>query len=136
MGFELFDNYGAASRGEATLRASGYLFIPSALLQRHRIKSAEYVEVYYDDKERLVGLKFYENEQKERHAQRKASQEKSGVAVNLLPLLRQWGVDKPTKKSLEVQQEDGLLTVDIGGVLDEDAKENGSDHTGSEPLLE
>ena len=118
MGFEVFTAYGVAARGEATLRASGYLFLSKALLQRIGVEGAdEQLVLLYDKAAAKLGIRRPQ-EGDPTEALRSLSNEPSGAAVNVVPLLKFYGIARPKQKlRLETTYEGGFLVVDMNPAL-------------------
>lgn len=101
MAFKVFEAYGAASRPEATLRASGYLFLSKGILKRAGDEQAKAAQLLFDEDEDKLGIRlvdlFTVNESQSQTV-REMSHEKSGAAVNITPLMRYYRF--PTAKQL------------------------------------
>lgn len=119
MAFQIFTSYGAASRSEATLRASGYLFLPRAMMLGIGADSdTTKVVLLYDAAQSLLAIRLPRFDDFE-NAQRDVSQEKSGTAVNIVPLLKTMKLVRPKKKlSLPVEQQDDMLVVNMTSALE------------------
>ena len=64
-------------------------------------------------------IKFLDEIQKDDKECRKVSREKSGVSLNISPILRFYNINKVTeKKTLPSRMEGELLVVDLSGVKD------------------
>lgn len=117
VAFKIFDAYGAASRPEATLRASGYVFLSKGILKRAGTEDATHAQLMYDDEEDRLGIKLYRKIDAEfEDAVREMSIEKSGASVNILPLIRYYDLADPKKlgkRILPVQFENGLVVIDL-----------------------
>lgn len=126
MAWEVFAAYGAASRHEATLRASGYLFISKAILKRANQEDATHFEMLYDEEHDRLGIKFWNNKVDEDEGKegsvRELMTEKSGVAISLMPLLRYYGITKPSKKyGLAVTfPEEGMIAMSLKPLKEDD----------------
>lgn len=117
MAFKLFDAYGAANRPEATLRASGYLFLSRGILKRGGNEDATHAQLLYDEAEDRLGIKLggdvdvlLDNGFKD------ISREKSGASVNLLPLLRYYRFPEPKamgKRVLPVEFEKEMIVIEL-----------------------
>lgn len=122
MGFKIFTEYGASSRNEATLRVSGYLFISNAILKRLNVDtSGEEIQqgaiLLFDEDSNLLGIKLSEEYDQKQQDQRKLSKEQSGAAINILPLLRFYGFDKPTEKHLlKVDVRENMYVIDLSEI--------------------
>ena len=89
MPFKDFDAYGAASRPEATLRASGYLFLSKGIMKRARCEGATLSKLMFDEENDVLGISLYSDfDTSPSESIREATVEKSGISVNLTPLLR------------------------------------------------
>lgn len=124
MSWEVFSAYGAASRHEATLRASGYLFISKAILKRAGVEDATHYEILYDEEHDRLGIRLYNNEvdTETEGSVRELMTEKSGVAISMLPLLRYYGIMKPSKKyGLPVSfPEEGMIAMSLKQLKEDD----------------
>lgn len=122
MPFKVFDAYGAASRPEATLRASGYLFVSKGIMKRARSERATFAQLMYDESEQKLGIRLYDEfDVPGDGSAPKVSVEASGVAVNILPLLRYYGLPEPKvtgKRVLPVSFEDQVIVIDLKQVKD------------------
>jgi len=122
MAFEIFKEYGASSRSEATLRTSGYLFLSNAILKRQNIDTSgdeikEGAILLFDEENNKLGIKISGIYDQKANEQRKISKEKSGVAINILPLLRYYGIKKDKKKyTLNVEIQDDMFVIDLSEV--------------------
>jgi hypothetical protein len=113
MPLEVFTAYGAAGRLEATLRASGYLFLSSALLRRIHAEAAEAVVLLFDQEAKLLAVRAPRPDDPP-PALRSVSKEPSGVAVNIVPLLASYNFPKPRRKlRLPVQTRGDMLLVEM-----------------------
>jgi len=97
MAFEVFSAYGAGARDAATLRASGYLFIPRAMMQAIGGVSTKHVVLMFDKENNQLAIRLPE-EQDPEYARREVAHEKSGTVVNVIPLLRTYKLEQPQKK--------------------------------------
>ena len=116
MAFKVFDGYGAASRPTATLRVSGYVFLSKGILKRADCESCTHAELRFDEESQKVGIRLINDlvEDTDAPSVRQINTEKSGISVNLLPLLRFYGYGKPTKKHvLQVEFNEGMVIVDL-----------------------
>lgn len=117
MAFKIFDAYGAASRPEATLRASGYIFLSKGILKRAGAEDATHAQLMYDEEQDRLGIRLYgmldaPNDQ----STREMSVERSGASINILPLIRFYNLPDPKKmgkRILPVQFEDGLVVIEM-----------------------
>jgi hypothetical protein len=126
MAFRVFTAYGAASRPEATLRSSGYLFLSKGILQRAGDEKATYCQLQFDEEEGRLGIKLarasFDGE-----GMRQMSIEPSGASVNILPLLRYYGFPAlKGKRVLPVRFEDGLIVLDLADEMQKPAKQRRS----------
>lgn len=120
MGFKVFEEYGAAARDGATLRVSGYLFLSKGLLRRVDAENAQGARLLYDEEGACLGVEFYDDYDKNRTEIRALSREKSGSAINILPLLRFYGYGKPIEKqTLKVEKQGAMLVMDLSMLSDE-----------------
>jgi hypothetical protein len=116
MAFRVFTAYGAASRPEATLRSSGYLFLSKGILQRAGDEKATYCQLRFDEEDGRLGIKLARDDFDE--GVRQMSIEPSGASVNLLPLLRYYGFPAlKGKRVLPVKFEDNMIVLDLAGEL-------------------
>lgn len=118
MAFTIFEAYGAASRPEATLRASGYLFLSKGILKRAGNEEATHIQLLFDEESNRLGMNFYDEmlDGVDLPGVRELSQEKSGVSVNILPLLRYYGFPDPKrigKQVFPVKFEEELAVIDL-----------------------
>src|SRR5579863_4478283 len=99
MPFEVFDAYGAASRPEATLRASGHLFISRGIVKRSGREDATYYQLQFDEDTDRMAIRMCRNYDKiSEQGVREVIQEKSGIAINIVPLLRYYNFPMPKTK--------------------------------------
>lgn len=120
MAFKVFDAYGAASRPTATLRVSGYVFLSKGILMRAGSEESTHAELSFDDETQRVGIRLVHDvvDGTDATSIRQINTEKSGVSVNILPLLRFYGYGKPTKKHvLDVEFDEGMVIINLGKVL-------------------
>lgn len=128
MAFKVFEEYGAAARDEATLRISGYLFVSKGLQKRVDAEEANGAVLLYDEEGKRIGIRFHAIYDENNVAMRNVSKEKSGVAVNILPLLRFYGIKKPSeKRTLQVSKEQDMLIVDIAPLCDDNEGKDDAD---------
>jgi hypothetical protein len=117
MALRIFTDFGAASRNQVTLRVNLNLFISNGLIHRYKLEGFEYVCLYIDDEKMVVGLKFTKPENANNKEIRKVLKEKSGISINISPILRFYGVSKLyEKKNLDIAEEDGLLVLDLSSL--------------------
>jgi hypothetical protein len=116
MAFRVFTAYGAASRPEATLRTSGYLFLSKGILQRGGDEGATHCQLQFDEQSGLLGIKLASNgEELLEDGFRPLTVERSGASINILPLLRYYGFPRiKEKRVLPVKFEDGLIVIELG----------------------
>ena len=114
MGFEIFTSYGAAARSEATLRASGYLFLPRAMTLRIGVVEQQKKLVLLVDAENcLLGIRMPKEDDPE-DSLRDVSHEISGIAINIVPVLKTMQLVKPKRKlTLPVEQQHHMLVVNM-----------------------
>lgn len=115
MPFEVFSSYGAGSRDTATLRASGYLFIPRAMMLSLGAAEAREVVLLYDKDALQIAVQL-PGETDPQHVRREVIREKSGTAVNIMPLLRANKLSQPRKKvKLPAHVEDliPMVVIDV-----------------------
>lgn len=118
MAFEVFTAYGAAARGEATLRASGYLFLSRALMGRIHAEESEHLVLLYDAETNRLGVRPA-NGSDSAEIQRAASREPSGTAVNIVPVLRCYDMKQPKRKvRLDAKVEKEILVIDLTPIRD------------------
>ena len=119
MAFKVFDAYGAASRPEATLRASGYLFLSKGIMKRARCENATHAQLMFDEETDVLGVRLYDSfDVPDDGSAREVSPEKSGVAVNVTPLLRYYGLPEPKnvgKQVFNVTFENDVIVIDLKG---------------------
>lgn len=117
MAFEVFDAYGAATRPEATLRASGYLFLSRGILKRGGSENATHAQLLYDETADRLGIKLGGDvDALLSSGFKEMSREKSGASVNLLPLLRYYGLPEPKlvgKQVLPVEFDGGMIVIEL-----------------------
>ena len=97
MSFEVFGSYGAGSRDSATLRASGYLFVPRAMLVEIKAADATELVLLYDRKESWLAIRAASKDDPQ-NVRREVIREKSGSVVNIVPLLRSYRLPQPKRK--------------------------------------
>lgn len=120
MAFETFSAYGAGARDTATLRASGYLFVPRAMMQAIGGVAAKHVVLLFDRENNKLAIRLPDNDDPD-YARREVAHEKSGIVVNVIPLLRAYKLERPTKKlklPATVENDSQMVVVDMS-----DAKE-------------
>jgi hypothetical protein len=115
MAFRVFDAYGAASRPEATLRASGYLFLSKGIMKRAGKEGATHCQLRYDESDGRLGIWLTEaSSESGEGGVRPMLDEKSGASINLLPLLRYYGFPELKEKQvLPVTFEDDLVVIKL-----------------------
>lgn len=113
MGFQLFKEYGAASREEATIRSRGTIFLSDAILNRISMKNAEAFQLLFDEERCALAIELLETYERKNRAQRKISQERSGVAINAAPMLRYFNFRLGKKRSVEVEIDGKLVVLDL-----------------------
>lgn len=118
MGFRPFKDFGNASRSTLTLRTSGVLFISNGILRKFNAEYCEAVLLFIDDESAKVGLKFIKEFDSIQANCKKLSRERSGVSVNVAPILRYYEVSKQQEKiNLAMQRQDDLLILEISSLL-------------------
>lgn len=118
LAFKVFDAYGAASRPEATLRASGYLFLSKGIMKRAGHERATHAQLMFDEETDRLGVKLFREliDAPDDGTARDLSPEKSGSSVNLTPLLRYYGLPEPKhvgKQVFNVTFEDNVIVIDL-----------------------
>jgi hypothetical protein len=115
MAFRIFTAYGAASRPEATLRTSGYLFLSKGILQRAGDVEATHCQLQFDEQSGLLGIKLASNGRELiEDGFRPLTGERSGASINILPLLRYYGFPRlKEKRVLPVKFEDDLIVIEL-----------------------
>jgi hypothetical protein len=113
-----FTNYGAACRNHLTIRASGKLFIPRNIItDRLDIKMVSHYKILLDDEDQYrlgIKLSFLTPGVNDFRSKRKVSVEKSGVTLNIAPVLSSLGVHKIKQKMLiPYTIEDALLVINV-----------------------
>lgn len=119
MPFEVFDAYGAAARPEVTLRASGQLFVSRGILKRSGREDATLYQLQFDEDTDRLAIKMCRNYDKlNEQGVREAIREKSGIAINVLPLLRYYNLQVPKQKVVFPVgfENGGLVIVDLKGL--------------------
>ena len=117
MAFQLFEEYGSASREHATLRASGAIFLPNAVLNQSEVSSPEAARLHFDVEGKKLGIELVAKLVKGDRSARKMSVEGSGRSISVQPVLRFYGLNQPAKKlDLNVAQENGMLVVDLASL--------------------
>lgn len=120
MSFRKFTEYGAASRTSVTIRTNDLLFISKAILNQLDVDEANYVMIFIDEEEYLLGLIFTKEKPNDNY--RKISNEKSGVSVNIAPILRFFGITKLKEKfTSDVTKKEGMLVFSIKDLVKEKA---------------
>jgi len=67
-----------------------------------------------ENEDPVIAVEFLDEFDEDEEGSKKLSIEKSGVAINILPVLRFLGIDKPeSKENLKGKWQDGLLVVDL-----------------------
>lgn len=116
MAFEVFDAYGAASRPEATLRASGYLFISKGIMRRAGKADATHCQLQYDADTGRLGVVLTDKDAAMfDEGIRPINVEKSGASINLVPLLRYYGLPTSFKGKLilPVTFDNNLIVMEL-----------------------
>jgi hypothetical protein len=118
MGFEVFSAYGAASRDQATLRASGYLFVPSGMIQAIAAEGVTHVVLMYDKAATKLAIRAPRDDETP-EVWREVVHEKSGIVVNIVPLLKTYKLQQPKKKvklPAQVDSEQPWVVIDMRAV--------------------
>ena len=121
MAFQKFTAYGAGSRDRCTLRVSGYLFVPRAIAQLVAPEPPKQVLLYFDPESQLLALVPGDSLIDAPEELREVSDEPSGIAVNIVPLLRAHKLAKLEKKlmvdaeTIEIESRKAIQ-VDLGEV--------------------
>lgn len=117
MGFRVFEEYGAASRPEATLRTSSYLFLSKGIMKRAHQDRPSHAVLLYDETNDRLGIELFSGyDAMVQEAAKEVSVEKSGIAVNLAALIRYYDLPDPRivgKHVLPVTFEDGMIVIDM-----------------------
>ena len=114
MTLRKFIEFGAASRNNISLRANQNLFISKSIINKYKIANPEACFIFIDDKKPLVGLQFVEKMDKENKELRKVLKEKSGLSVNISPILRFYGIEKKKEKiEMSIIEDEELLLIDL-----------------------
>lgn len=115
MTFRVFTSYGAASRPEATLRGSGYLFLSKGILQRAGNSAAAHCQLQFDEQSGRLGIKLLaDGHELFEDGARRLTVEKSGASINILPLLRYYGFPRlEGKRVLPVKFEGDLIVIEL-----------------------
>jgi hypothetical protein len=116
MGFELFTEYGAASRDEATIRARGSIFLSDAIVNRANVSDPQAAKLYYDKTTDRLGIELLAKYDASDKAQRKISKERSGISVNANPILRYFGFPLGEKKSAPIEVEEKMIVIKLAGL--------------------
>ena len=124
MGFQVFEAYGAASRPEATLRASGYLFLSKGILKRGGMEGATHAQLMFDEETDKLGVSLYMDPTGENDTIRELSREKSGASINIVAVLRYYrfpDMKKIGKRVLSVDFDedfvgDKIITIDLSSL--------------------
>lgn len=133
MAFKVFDAYGAAARPEATLRASGQLFLSRGILKRSGREHATHYQLQFDEDTDRLAIKLCQNTDGfSASGVREALLEKSGIAINVVPLLRYYNFRMPKAKvMLPVTFESDLVVADISGLRQGSEASSPSSGTGT-----
>jgi hypothetical protein len=110
MAFTKFIDYGAASRHEATLRVNKTLFISKSMLTKFGVSNSKSAILYIDDNKKRLGIEFSSKIENEG---RKISVERSGISINIAPILRFYNIEVKERKKLSVIIESGKLIIDL-----------------------
>jgi hypothetical protein len=86
-------------------------------MKRAGNENATRAQLMFDEEEDVLGIRLYdEYDVPEDGSAREASPEKSGVAVNLTPLLRYYGLPEPKtvgKQVFSVTFENNVIVIDL-----------------------
>jgi len=86
-------------------------------MRRAGSENATRAQLMYDEAENRLGIRLYDESDESQHASiRDVSPEKSGIAINLLPLLRYYGLPEPKKvgkRVLPITVEGKVIAVDL-----------------------
>jgi len=86
-------------------------------MKRARSENATFAQLMFDEVEGKLGIRLYDEfDNPADGTAREASVEKSGVAVNLVPLLRYYGIPEPKvtgKQVLPVTFDDQVIVIDL-----------------------
>lgn len=121
MSYEIFTAYGAGARDSATLRASGYLFVPKRLMQLIEGEQSQKVVLLFNKEKQEIVVRL-PCDQDPPEALREVILEKSGTAINVVPLLKAYKFDLPSKKVKLPAKFDELsywIVMDMKDVPDE-----------------
>ena len=115
MSFEVFSAYGAGARDQATLRASGYLFVPKAMMQAIGADTTKHVVLLFDKENSQLAIRMPEERDPE-NTRREVAHAKSGTVVNVVPLIKAYKLEHPQKKvklPAKVSNEEPWVIVDM-----------------------
>lgn len=119
MALRKFTNFGAAARSEVTLRVNQSIFISNSMLHKCKAINVKAVYLYVDDERPIIGIKFIDQVAENDKECRKVSREKSGVSLNIAPILKFYNINKQSKKKTMSSRIEGeLLIVDLFQVKD------------------
>ena len=120
MPFKVFDAYGAASRPEATLRTSGYLFLSRGIVKRAGKENATHAQIMFDEESDQLAIRLHDQLDIEVLVNdgtiKEVSSEKSGISVNLAAPIRYYNFPDPKavgKQVFQVNFIDGLIVIDM-----------------------
>jgi len=86
-------------------------------MKRARSENATHAQLMFDEAEDRLGIRLYDEfDSPADGTTREASVEKSGIAVNLLPLLRYYGIPEPKvtgKLILPVTFDEQVIVIDL-----------------------
>lgn len=112
MPFEIFESYGAREKNYLTLRTTNFLFIRKGILKDLNLEDSKFAEFYIDRANLNIALKLVKELPIVRH--RKIVKERSGLSVNIGPILKHFGIMSVNKKiDSHVKHIDGMLVFSI-----------------------
>lgn len=125
MAFELFTDYGTASRQTISIRESGLVYISNALVREFLGQDPEdikYYRFFVDRNEKSIALDVSSASEESEgwKAFTKTQKTKSGVLANAMPILRSFGYEDKNfaKSDLEIESLDyegkQLLKFSVG----------------------
>ena len=118
MAFEKFTEYGAAVREEATIRVSGYVFLPKAFIKRSFGQDPQGAALYTDKENGKIAIELLSQYDSSDRSIRKVTEENSGYALNILPLLQYLGIGKLKEKFCAVlAYEEGKIVLNVNDLI-------------------
>lgn len=106
---KIFTHYGASAREQVTIRTNDILFVSDTLLKRFNADKCCFVTIFIDEENAEIGLEFHDN--KPTNVHRKVCGEKSGISINIAPILRYFNIKKLDRKYIANIRKDGKLLV-------------------------